>query len=299
MNLLPALADQVGTTQACAGLGLSRATLYRQRRPKMTTPCVRVPPLKLSEAEQTAVLDELMSPRFVDRAPHQVYATLLDEGRYLCSIRTMYRLLEQQHAVRERRAQRVHPVYARPELMASAPNQLWSWDITKLRTTVKWSYLYLYVVLDVYSRYIVGWLLSTRESAQLARELVEQTGGEGHIWLHLSAEAALPMTCQRCLTEARIPLYVDRSFRFVADEATAEMEDDDSDEDLLAMSREFNLLELIEDELLMEVPVVPRHEECPVPVQMESSDADFEQANEQKENPFAVLQSLNVGKSAD
>ena len=130
-------------------------------------------------------------------------------------------------------------------------------------------------------------------------ELVEQTGGEGHVWLHLSAEVALPMTCQRCLTEAHIPLYVDRSFRFVADEVTAEQEDDDSDEDLLAMSREFNLLELIEDELLMEVPVVPRHEECPVPVQMESSDADFEQANEQKENPFAKLQSLNIGKSAD
>ena len=130
-------------------------------------------------------------------------------------------------------------------------------------------------------------------------ELVEQTGGNGHVWLHVSAEVELPMTCQRCLTEADIPLYVDRSFRFVADEATAEMEDDDSDEDLLALSREFNLLELIEDELLMEVPVVPRHEECPVPVKLESSDADFEQANEQKENPFAVLQSLNVGKSAD
>ena len=130
-------------------------------------------------------------------------------------------------------------------------------------------------------------------------ELVEQTGGSGHVWLHLTAEVDLPMTCQRCLTPAAIPLFVDRSFRFVADEAIAEQEDDDSDEDLLALSREFNLLELIEDELLMEVPVVPRHEECPVPVQMEVVDADFEQANEQKENPFAVLQSLNVGKSSN
>ena len=130
-------------------------------------------------------------------------------------------------------------------------------------------------------------------------ELVEETGGAGHVWLHLSAEVDLPMTCQRCLTEAHIPLYVNRSFRFVADEATAELEDDDSDEDLLALSREFDLLALIEDELLMDVPVVPRHEECPVPVKLESSDADFEQANEQKENPFAVLQSFNVGKSAD
>ena len=130
-------------------------------------------------------------------------------------------------------------------------------------------------------------------------ELVEQKGGSGHVWLHLSAEVDLPLTCQRCLTEADIPLYVDRSFRFVTDEATAELEDDDSDEDVLALSSEFNLLELIEDELLMEVPVVPRHEVCPVPVKLEVSDDAFEQANEQKENPFAVLQSLNVGKSAD
>jgi uncharacterized protein len=117
-------------------------------------------------------------------------------------------------------------------------------------------------------------------------ELVEQKGGSGHVWLHLSAEVALPLTCQRCLTEADIPLYVDRSFRFVPDEATAELEDDDSDEDVLALSSEFNLLELIEDELLMEVPVVPRHEVCPVPVKLEVSDDAFEQANEQKENPL-------------
>ncbi len=214
MSLLPALADQVGTVQACAGLGLSRATVYRQRRPKVASPAVRVPPLKLSEAEQTAVLDELMSPRFVDRAPHQIYATLLDEGRYLCSIRTMYRLLEQQRAVRERRAQRVHPAYARPELMASAPNQLWSWDITKLRTTVKWSYLYLYVVLDVYSRYIVGWMLSTRESAQLARELVEQTAlreavPKGQLTLH--ADRGAPMR-SKTLAELLVDLGIDASF---------------------------------------------------------------------------------------
>ena len=214
MNLLPALADQVGTVQACAGLGLSRATLYRERRPKTAAPSARTPPLKLSEAEQTAVFNVLMSPRFVDRAPHQVYATLLDEGRYLCSIRTMYRLLAQQQAVRERRAQRVHPVYARPELMASAPNQLWSWDITKLRTTVKWSYLYLYVVLDVYSRYIVGWLISTRESAQLARELVEQTAlreavPAGQLTLH--ADRGAPMR-SKTLAELLVDLGIDASF---------------------------------------------------------------------------------------
>ncbi|MEQ6433909.1 YceD family protein [Comamonas sp. w2-DMI] len=134
---------------------------------------------------------------------------------------------------------------------------------------------------------------------QAEGEFVPETGGAGQVWLHVTAEVDLPMVCQRCLTAASIPLLVDRSFRFVANEALAEQEDDDSEEDVLALSREFDLLELIEDELLMEVPVVPRHDVCPVPVKLESSDADFEQANEQKENPFAVLRSLDVGKSAD
>lgn len=130
-------------------------------------------------------------------------------------------------------------------------------------------------------------------------ELREEAGGAGQVWLHVHAQVALPMVCQRCLTVAPIPLEVDRSFRFVADEATAELEDDDSDEDVLALSREFNLLELIEDELLMEVPVVPRHDVCPDPVKLQSSDTDFEQANTQKENPFAVLRSMDVDKTAD
>lgn len=130
-------------------------------------------------------------------------------------------------------------------------------------------------------------------------ELVEEAGGAGKVWLHVYAEVGLPMVCQRCLTMASIPLEVDRSFRFVDDEATAELEDDDSEEDVLALSREFNLLELIEDELLMEVPVVPRHDACPEPVTLQSSDTDFEEANTQKENPFDVLRSLDVGKSAD
>ncbi|WP_315530246.1 YceD family protein [Delftia acidovorans] len=130
-------------------------------------------------------------------------------------------------------------------------------------------------------------------------ELVEQTGGPGQVWLHLQADAVVPMVCQRCLALAPITLQVDRSFRFVADEATAESEDDESDEDLLVLSREFNLLELIEDELLMELPVVPRHDFCPETVSLQSSDADFEQAIEDKPNPFAVLRGLDVGKSAD
>lgn len=160
------------------------------------------------------MVGELMSARFVDRAPHQVYATLLDEGRYLCSIRTMYRLLDARQAVRERRDQRVHPVHARPELLATTPNQLWSWDITKLKTRVKWTYLSLYVVLDVYSRYVVGWLLSTRESAALARELVEQCvlrEGIARDQLTLHADRGAPMR-SKTLAELLVDLGIDASF---------------------------------------------------------------------------------------
>ena len=214
MSALPQLAHLTSTARACAGLGLSRATVYRQRQPKAAVIATRTPPLKLAAAEQAAVLAELMSPRFVDRAPHQVYATLLDEDRYLCSIRTMYRLLAAQRAVRERRAQRTHPVYARPELMAEAPNQLWSWDITKLKTPVKWTYLYLYIVLDVFSRYIVGWMLSTRETGALARTLVESCVERENIvrnQLTLHQDRGAPMR-SKTLAELMVDLGVDASF---------------------------------------------------------------------------------------
>ena len=174
----------------------------------------RTPPLKLSEGERNAVFGELMSPRFVDLAPHQVYAILLDEGRYLCSIRTMYRLLDEMAAVGERRQQRTHVAHARPELVTTAPNELWSWDISKLKTAVKWSYLYLYVVLDVYSRYVVGWLLSTRESAALARELVEHCAlhnavPPGQLTLH--ADRGAPMR-SKTLAEKLVDLGIEPSF---------------------------------------------------------------------------------------
>lgn len=215
MSAVPALAAAVGSVQACNALGLSRATVARRRRPK--TPgaaTTRVPPLKLSDSERQIVLAELTSERFVDRAPRQVYATLLDEDRYLCSIRTMYRVLASERAVRERRAQRVHPAHARPELLAEAPGQLWSWDITKLRTSVKWTYLYLYVVLDVFSRYVVGWLLSTRESAALARELVEQCALREAIprdQLTLHADRGAPMR-SKTLAEKLVDLGIEPSF---------------------------------------------------------------------------------------
>jgi putative transposase len=117
----------------------------------------------------------LHSERFVDRAPAEVYATLRDEGRYLCSERTMYRLLAANQEVRERRDQLRHPAYKKPELVATGPNQVWSWDITKLKTEAKWVYLYLYVILDIFSRYVVGWMLAEHENARLAERLVRET----------------------------------------------------------------------------------------------------------------------------
>jgi putative transposase len=138
-------------------------------------PPAPISPRALSQEERQAVLDTLHSERFVDRAPTDVYASLLDEGTYLCSPRTMYRILQDQDEIRERRNQARHPHYARPELLATGPNQLWSWDITKLLGPAKWTYYYLYVILDVYSRYAVGWMLAYRESAALAEELITQT----------------------------------------------------------------------------------------------------------------------------
>ena len=168
------LASVVGTRAACAALAISRATHYRRdREPRLGPPAPRPsPPRALSAIERTSVLDLLNCERFVDASPAQTYATLLDEGEYLASERTMYRILSSAGEVRERRHQRCHPVYAKPELLAVGPNQLWSWDITKLRGPAKWTYFQLYVILDVYSRYVTGWMVATRESAALAERLI-------------------------------------------------------------------------------------------------------------------------------
>jgi len=143
------------------------------------------------------VLEQLHTPRFVDLAPGEVYATLLDEGRYLCSERTMYRLLAAHAEVRERRDQLRHPVYAVPELLARRPNELWSWDITKLLGPAKWTYFYLYVMLDVFSRYVVGWLVAHRESATLAEQFIHATcarQGIGRAQLTIHADRGSAMT---------------------------------------------------------------------------------------------------------
>jgi putative transposase len=152
------LAATVGMTRAAAAFAVPRISLYRARRPpELGPPAPRpAPPRALTIAERHGVLDVLHGERFVDLAPKAVYATLLDEGRYLCSWRTMYRVLATAAEVRERRQQLRHPAYTKPELLATGPNQVWSWDITKLLGSAKWTYFYLYVILDIFSRYVVG-----------------------------------------------------------------------------------------------------------------------------------------------
>ena len=169
------LAERVGVRAACTALAVPRPTYYRHRHPARAAPPRPRPPLALSAAEEQRVLAALHSERFVDVAPPEVYATLLDEEVYHCSARTMYRVRDRHDELHERRRQLVRPAAVKPELLATAPNQVWSWDITKLHGPVKWTYFYLYVLLDIFSRYVVGWLLAAHESAALARRLIAQS----------------------------------------------------------------------------------------------------------------------------
>lgn len=182
---MQAVADtrgELSCAEACDALGVSRATYYRAQAPaSLEVPAVATEPVagkqshrRLSPAEKEAVLAVLHKERFYDLAVPQVHAQLLDEGIYLCSVRTMYRILEEEKEVRERRDQRRNPQYTKPELLATAPNQVWSWDITKLRGPRKWSYFYLYVLLDIFSRFAVGWMVASRESADLAKKLISE-----------------------------------------------------------------------------------------------------------------------------
>jgi putative transposase len=174
MQTTEELAPQAGIAPVCDALGISRATLYRRRRPRRE-PRRSTPARALNQAERQEVLSVLDSKRFADAAPAQVHATLLEEGRYLCSPRSMYRILASSGEVRERRDQLQHPHYVRPELVATAPNQVWSWDITKLKGPAKLIYFYLFVILDVFSRYVVGWMIAGAENAGLAERLIEET----------------------------------------------------------------------------------------------------------------------------
>ena len=179
MEAVNRILPTVGTSPACRALGLARATWYRRRSARFSTSSSSrrqsSPMRSLSPVERQGVLCALHSERFADQAPTEVYATLLDEGTYLCSIRTMYRLLAECGEVRERRNQLRHPMYKKPELLATQPNQVWSWDITKLLGPVTWSYFYLYVILDIFSRYVVGWMVAHRESAAWAERLIRET----------------------------------------------------------------------------------------------------------------------------
>jgi len=178
MTLIEQHRKPLGTMSLCRALEVPRASFYRQQSRKTSTALVvtRKPPEHaLSQAERQTILATLHEPRFVDVAPPQVYAQLLEEGRYLCSIRTMYRLLAANNELRERRAVASRVVYTKPELLATRPNEVWSWDITKLKGPAKWTYYYLYVILDIFSRYVVGWMIAQRESAILAKRLIAES----------------------------------------------------------------------------------------------------------------------------
>jgi len=201
MRAVSELMPATGVEMACQQLGVSRSSWYRHNPlegpapagpPAATDPIASLPTASfraLSADEQQAVVDCLHSQRFQDSAPAAIVATLLDEGIYHCSSRTMYRILERNYETRERRDQRVHPAYAKPELLATGPNQVWSWDITKLRGPEKYSYFYLYVILDIHSRYVTGWTVQQRENQDLAKDFIEETIGKydippGQLVLH-------------------------------------------------------------------------------------------------------------------
>ncbi len=187
------------TSALCQSIGLARATLYRRRQPTGSSPPTRrrAPSARaLGPTERQAVLDVLHSERFIDQSPAEVHATLLEEQTYVASVRTMYRVLAAVGEVRERREQARHPVYRAPELIATAPNQVWSWDITKLKGPIPYLYYSLYVILDLFSRYVVGWMVATHENARLAERLIEATWlkqGIGPHQLTIHADRGAPM----------------------------------------------------------------------------------------------------------
>ena len=175
MQTVTEMTPRLGVALTCAALGLPRSTYYRNQQPRPESKPRSTPARALPPEEREQVLAVLHEPRFVDLAPAEVFATLLDDDRYLCSERTFYRVLAENAEVRERRDKLRHPHYAAPELLATRPNELWSWDITNLLGPTKWTYYYLYVVLHVFSRYVVGWMLAHRELARLAEKLIAES----------------------------------------------------------------------------------------------------------------------------
>jgi len=192
---------ELGAIRAvCAALGVARSSFYRRRallaRPPIDPRPRPRPDRALTAAERQAVLNLMREPRFADLAPAEIYASLLDQGIYLCSIRTMYRILDENGEVKERRNQLRHPEYKKPELLAEMPNQVWSWDITKLMGPAKWTYFYLYVIIDIFSRRIVGWCVADAENAEMFKQLFDDAIGKhsvppGQLTLH--ADRGAPM----------------------------------------------------------------------------------------------------------
>lgn len=194
------LVEEMGVRAACAGMGLPRGSYYRARRESRSAlHTVRQPrrsPLALSECERQDVIDMLHSPAYVDVAPRTAYAMLLDAGIFLASVSTFYRILRTCSGTRGRRDELVHPAYARPELLATRPCEVWSWDITKLKGPVKSAHFHLYVILDIFSRYVVGWMIADRESDQLAEALIGHTCDQeaivpGQLTLHADRGASM------------------------------------------------------------------------------------------------------------
>jgi putative transposase len=215
MVALEAVTANGATSALCQSVGLARATLYRRRQPaRVSTPTGRAASSRaLVPAERQAILDVLHSERFVDQSPAEVQATLLEEQTYLCSTRTMYRILDAVAEVRERRNQARHPAYAKPELVATAPNQIWSWDITKLKGPIPYLYYSLYVILDLFSRYVVGWMVAVHENARLAQRLIEATclkQGIGPHQLTIHADRGAPMR-SKLVAELFSDLSIDAS----------------------------------------------------------------------------------------
>lgn len=210
-QLLPALPVR----HALAAFGASHATWYRRCKPRAAQCSQRgAPPLALSAPERQAILDVLNSARFADCTPYTAWARLLDEGVYLASVRTFYRILAAAGQVCERRNQLVHPPHAKPELLATAPNQVWSWDITRLKGSLKWQYFYLYVLIDIFSRYVVGWLVAQAENAGLAGALIEEScakHGVARDTLTLHSDRGSPMRA-KSTAELLVDLGVAASF---------------------------------------------------------------------------------------
>jgi len=207
------LAAQIGVKSACEALNVPRSQVYRARQPRAAAPPRPTPAHALSDHERTEVRETLNSERFMDQAPRQVYAALLDEGIYLCHWRTMYRILSAHDEVRERRRIRRHPVYKKPELLAIAPNQVWSWDITYLRGEATWIHYPLYTVLDIFSRYVVGWMIAEVESSDLAKQLIAATARKQGIQpdqLTLHADNGSPMK-GKPLSQLLVDLGITRS----------------------------------------------------------------------------------------